>query len=561
MPNRYSLSWSITFLLALCLRAVLAVGSDGAQTNAIKQNENRLTALAQRLSTTSEQPTSGAQPSSANEPVELGLNQPDEPQSDVRQQAGHSSMRSVSNADMSTQEQRPLGWNPPTSTSETTNNKVSEPSSWVLSTITALGIVLGLVVILRFVVGRWLGRPAVASSSPAVHVLTRVTIAPRNHILLLRVAGRVLVVGDSSQGLRTLANIDDPEEVASLLATVSAAKPNSMSRSFVGLLKRFNSEYTFGQNVAQEPTDPAEYRIGRARDQVSSVLSGIRSMAKRHLPIIGIVVLFMSGTGFAQSVTTQTMSNAASLDTTNPLSMLHEIAKVLPGENDDSNQSGLSAPISILLLLTVLTVAPALLVVTTSFTRIIVVLALLRQAIGTQSLPPSQVIVALSMFMTFLIMAPTFERIAAEAIVPLHNNEIDQRVGWKRAKQPLRDFMFDQIEHAGNEQDIYMILNYRGVNTSKPQELRRHHVDMLSLIPAFILSELKIAFLMGFRIYLPFLIIDMVIASVLISMGMLMLPPVLISLPFKLLLFVMVDGWHLVAGSVLSSFSIPGVTT
>ena len=269
MPNRYSLSWSITFLLALCLRAVLAVGSDGAQTNAIKQNENRLTALAQRLSTTSEQPTSGAQPSSANEPVELGLNQPDEPQSDVRQQAGHSSMRSVSNADMSTQEQRPLGWNPPTSTSETTNNKVSEPSSWVLRTITALGIVLGLVVILRFVVGRWLGRPAVASSSPAVHVLTRVTIAPRNHILLLRVAGRVLVVGDSSQGLRTLANIDDPEEVASLLATVSAAKPNSMSRSFVGLLKRFNSEYTFGQNVAQEPTDPAEYRIGRARDQAA----------------------------------------------------------------------------------------------------------------------------------------------------------------------------------------------------------------------------------------------------------------------------------------------------
>jgi len=226
------------------------------------------------------------------------------------------------------------------------------------------------------------------------------------------------------------------------------------------------------------------------------------------------------------------------------------------GEADQS----LSTTLSIIFLLTLLTLAPSLLVMCTSFTRIVVVLALLRQAIGTQSLPPSQVVVGLSVFVTLLVMAPTFERINREAIVPLTNNEINEYVAWERAKQPLRDFMFDQIEYADNWGDVYMILNYRGVDTSQPDKLVRADVDMLTLIPAFILSELKIAFLMGFRLYLPFLIIDMVIASVLISMGMLMLPPVLISLPFKLLLFVLVDGWRLVVGNLLNSFYVPGVT-
>jgi len=208
-----------------------------------------------------------------------------------------------------------------------------------------------------------------------------------------------------------------------------------------------------------------------------------------------------------------------------------------------------------------LSVAPALLVLTTSFTRTVIVLSLLRQAIGTQSLPPSQVIVGLAMFMTFLVMAPTFERINHEAIVPLQNNEIDQLAAWSRARQPLRDFMFDQIDYSENWADVYMVLKYRGTDTSRPETLARQDVDMLTLIPAYILSELKVAFLMGFRLYLPFLIIDMVVASVLISMGMLMLPPVLISLPFKLLMFVLVDGWQLVVGSLLNSFSVPGVTT
>jgi flagellar biosynthetic protein FliP len=263
----------------------------------------------------------------------------------------------------------------------------------------------------------------------------------------------------------------------------------------------------------------------------------------------------------------QVQSNPAQpVDLSNPISILESAGRALPmtAAADDEPAppaTNLSAPLSILVLLTVLSLAPALLVMTTSFTRIVIVLSLLRQAIGTQSLPPSQVIVGLSLFLTFLIMAPTFERINAEAIVPMQAGEIDQLTAWSRAKNPLRQFMFEQIEYADSWADVYMIMNYRGQDTSNPDDLTYADVDMLTLIPAFMLSELKVAFLMGFRLYLPFLIIDMVISSVLISMGMIMLPPVLISLPFKLLMFVLVDGWMLVAGNLLNSFAVPGVTT
>jgi len=234
----------------------------------------------------------------------------------------------------------------------------------------------------------------------------------------------------------------------------------------------------------------------------------------------------------------------------NPLGVVQEAADSFPGF-----EGGVSATLNILILLTVLSLAPAIVILTTSFVRIIVVLALLRQALGTQTLPPSQVITGLALFMTIMIMTPTAQQIHQQAIVPLQNNQIDQLTAWSRARQPIRDFMFAQIERTGNWGDVYMVLNYRGVDTSQPDQLQRSDVDMVTLVPAFILSELKTAFLIGFRIYLPFLIIDMVVASLLISMGMLMLPPVLISLPFKLLLFVLVDGWRLIVGNLLNSFA------
>ncbi len=245
---------------------------------------------------------------------------------------------------------------------------------------------------------------------------------------------------------------------------------------------------------------------------------------------------------------------AADLASINPIKMMEDAAETVPGM-----EGGLSASLNILLILTVLTLAPALLILCTCFTRIVIVLGLLRQALGTQGLPPSQVIVGLSLFITFVVMAPTAQRMYEEGIRPYSEGQVqDYETAWELTRQPLRDFMFAQIEAAGNWSSVFMMLNYRGIDTSDPASLTRADVDMLSLVPAYILSELKVAFLIGFKIYLPFLVIDIVIASMLISMGMLMLPPVLISLPFKLLLFVLVDGWQLVVGSLMTSVVQPG---
>jgi len=225
----------------------------------------------------------------------------------------------------------------------------------------------------------------------------------------------------------------------------------------------------------------------------------------------------------------------------------------------------LSASLEILILMTVLSLAPAILVMTTCFTRIIVVLALLRQAMATQQLPPAQVITGLSLFMTFCVMAPTWKQIHADAISPYINpateeERIDRGEFWQRTKVHLRRFMINQIESCGNTEDVYLFVEFAGPDEQLLQKIQEEtlqwqDVPLTSLIPAFITSELKQAFIMGFYIYLPFLVIDMVIASILMSMGMMMLPPILISLPFKLLLFVLVDGWHLVIGSLMASFT------
>ena len=240
---------------------------------------------------------------------------------------------------------------------------------------------------------------------------------------------------------------------------------------------------------------------------------------------------------------------------TNPLEVLAKASGALGGESGD----GLSAAVNIMVLLTVITLVPSIMLMTTSFVRIIIVLGLIRRAIGTQSLPPTQVIVALALFMTVIVMTPTLDRINEEAVIPYRNGEItDYDVLWERASAPLRDFMFAQIDATGNWNSLYMILEHRGVDVSLESldTMLLSDIPTTALIPAYMLSELKTAFLMGFRVYLPFLVIDIVIASLLISMSMMMLPPVLISLPFKLLLFVLVDGWALIVDSLLGSFVV-----
>ncbi len=222
-----------------------------------------------------------------------------------------------------------------------------------------------------------------------------------------------------------------------------------------------------------------------------------------------------------------------------------------------TSPQGMTSTLQIMLLLTVLSLAPAVLLMTTSFVRIVVVLGLLRQALGTNQLPPSQVITSLALFMTLLIMAPVWKDVYDAAIGPYTDpgSAMTLEEAWQRGALPIRRFMARQIHAAGNTENIHLFYRYLPRDTPPPKTF--DDVPLQVLLPAYMLSELKVAFLIGFQIYLPFLILDLVVASVTISMGMLMLPPVMISLPFKLMLFVLVDGWQLVVGMLLESFGTP----
>jgi flagellar biosynthetic protein FliP len=215
------------------------------------------------------------------------------------------------------------------------------------------------------------------------------------------------------------------------------------------------------------------------------------------------------------------------------------------GMDDVEDPEKVSSALQILFLLTILTLAPSILILTTSFARIIIVLSFLRQAMGTQQTPPTQILIGLGLFLTLFVMGPTWNEINDKALQPFLNEEISQTDALKKAEMPLKTFMLKQTR----EKDLSLFIDISGENPTTNEE-----IDIRSLIPAFIISELKTAFQIGFLIYIPFLILDMVVASILLSMGMMMLPPVLISLPFKLMLFVMVDGWYLTVGSLMRSF-------
>lgn len=213
----------------------------------------------------------------------------------------------------------------------------------------------------------------------------------------------------------------------------------------------------------------------------------------------------------------------------------------------EASPEKVSVLLEILFLLTVLSLAPAIVLTVTSFTRIIVVFSFLRHALGTQQMPPNQVLIALAIFMTVAIMTPIGKQINDEALQPYLREEIGYKEALTRAEQPLRQFLFKHTR----EKDLAVFLAISGLEKPKTKE----EVPTLLLLPAYLISELKTGFQIGFLIYIPFLILDMVIASILLSMGMMMLPPVMISLPFKILLFVMVDGWNLLVTSLVNSFS------
>jgi flagellar biosynthesis protein FliP len=214
------------------------------------------------------------------------------------------------------------------------------------------------------------------------------------------------------------------------------------------------------------------------------------------------------------------------------------------GGNADSGKA--STVVQLLFILTVLSLAPAILLMVTSFTRIVVVLSLLRHALGTQQMPPNQIIIGLALFLTFFIMAPVWQKVNSEALQPYYEDRITGEEAFSLATAPVKTFLLKQTR----EKDLALFVKIsKEKRPEKPSD-----ISLPVLIPAFVISELKTAFQIGFLIYLPFFIIDIVVSSILLSMGMMMLPPIMISLPFKLLLFVLVDGWYLIVGSLVQSF-------
>ena len=262
------------------------------------------------------------------------------------------------------------------------------------------------------------------------------------------------------------------------------------------------------------------------------------SMCRRAI-LFAVILVFACST--PAMVAAQSQTPPPSSNTTNPA--FNFIPQVQLGDEEDY-----ALPIQLLLLITVLSLAPAIVIMTTSFTRLIVVFGLLRTALGTQQAPPTQLITGLSMFLTFFIMSPVLTDIHDNALLPYIDGEITQKEAFDRTSRPIKAFMLTQTR----EKDLTLFMDLANINIfNGPDDVPIH-----ILIPAYIISELRIAFQIGFMIFLPFLIVDLVVASVLMGMGMMMLPPIMVSLPLKLLLFILSDGWYLIVESVIRGYFV-----
>lgn len=257
--------------------------------------------------------------------------------------------------------------------------------------------------------------------------------------------------------------------------------------------------------------------------------------------IVGILAFLFCHpqTAHAVSVTDEVQQSSALEDGSTPFDL--EITS-------NAGSASLSSTLQILLVLTIISIAPSILLMVTSFTRIIIVLHFVRSALGTQTTPPNQVLVALALFLTFFIMTPTFSTVYNDAVKPLSEGTITQEQAYERGVAPLRSFMLKQT----NRKDLTLFLEIAEVSTDTLEN--EDDIPLTVILPAFMISEMRTAFIIGFLIYLPFIVIDMVVASTLMSMGMMMLPPTTISMPFKILLFVLADGWNLIIGQVVQTF-------
>ncbi len=369
-----------------------------------------------------------------------------------------------------------------------------------IGTVSALLIVGGALVLLRFGV-QWLGLAPPSGAGAALRVTSSCALGPKRRLLVIEAHGQHLLVSASEQGVSLLRELPPPESALAEVEVESSAEAapgrwRPLLHLGIPLL------LAFGALAASEPALAQSAAMNRAEAELSRT-------AERA--------------GLEPGPTLQLSLDGA------------------------TSPDGLSASLEALALLTVLAIAPSILLMATCFTRIVIVLALMRQALGVQHLPPNQVLIGLSLFTTFFVMAPVAEQVRVEAYEPYTRQEIGGEQALELAVSPLHAYMLDFTHE--RDLDLFLSLSLEG---DEAVEMAPEDVPITALLPAFVLSELRAAFEIGFLVYLPFLVIDLVIASMLISMGMIVLPPVVISLPFKLMLFVLLDGWNLVVSSLVA---------
>jgi len=383
----------------------------------------------------------------------------------------------------------------------------------VLATLVSVGatllFVLGLILVVSWAAHRRLnlrgaaGPRSSGSLGPELRVLRRVGIGPRQGVALLQIGDRRLLVSCGEGGVRVLARVPQEESTEGSRADLDSAL-------------RARDEFKEAEVVSHRGW---MRRLGRAG-----------------------VILFALGMALGAPVS---VSAAAEQTSTIESPGLPAMEFRLGGNGDEGGLQ-VTGPVGAVLLIGFLTLIPTLLLLMTSFTRILIVLHLLKQALGAQAAPPAHVITALALLLTGFVMAPTLEQVNKEALTPWMDGEMDEIEMLTTASLPFRDFMLT----ATRDEDLVFFLDLRGEEVSENLD----EISLVTLTSAFVISELRTAFQMGFAIFLPFLVIDLVVASVLMSMGMFMLPPLMVSLPFKLLLFVLVDGWGLVVGNLVQSF-------
>ncbi len=440
----------------------------------------------------------------------------------------------------------------PPSAGVSVESKIKKPSStWssMISMFASLSLVLALFMGVAWFFRGVTPKQSRSLSKDVVQVLGRTQLAARHNMILIRFGRKLVLVSQQLGQTQTLSEIDDPSEVDHLLGLCEQTNSSSISNSFLDVMTQLTSKtkialavalclFLSNPLIAQNASSTNEIRPSTAREASSRD---------------GVAPLLRAATN---SILGQNLSGQAKNQSETKASQ--DEAETLEGPAKWVSPEGLNGSLQILLLLTVLSLAPAILLMTTCYVRIIVVMGLLRQALGTSQLPPSQVITSISLFITLFVMAPVWSQVYDDAIKPYtdSNSGMTMEQAWDKGVQPVRTFMSRQIAMAGNYDDVHLFFSRHAPNSPPPSSF--DDVPLTVLLPAYMLSELKTSFMMGFQIYLPFLILDIVIASVTISMGMMMLPPAMISMPFKLLLFVLVDGWHLVVEMLLDSFGTYG---